>query len=350
MYVDDPPTLRSLGDPSLFAPGPDGEDTLLDLGKPVALITYLACAPGCTAAREHLVDLLWSDLDRDAGRHGLRQALWHIRKRVGEGFVVAERESVTLVGALHFDRDEFLSAADKGDLECVAARYRGEFFSGFAAPGSGEFERWADVERARLRSLFERCIERLARRCLHEGRSREAVELAKRARDVEPLRQAGWNLLLEAQLAASDTLGAAVEADALERLLLEQELECEPGTRALLKQARRSSPTIDSAKTAPAVLVAELVGREREFAALLDAWNAVRVGRPLAFRVVAPAGLGKSRLLMDVVSRLRSMRARPIYVRANAGAREVPYSLASDVASSLAELPGARAISPSAAH
>jgi hypothetical protein len=44
------------------------------------------------------------------------------------------------------------------------------------------------------------------------------------------------------------------------------------------------------------------------------------------------------------------MRARPIYIRANPGARDVPYSLASNVASALAELPGARAISPSAAR
>ena len=350
MQLDDHPILRSLGDPSLFARRPDGEQTLLDLGKPLALVSYLACAPGCTATREHLVDLLWADLDRDAGRHSLRQALWHIRRRLGEGFVAAERESVTLLGTLHFDRQELLAAADKGDLECVATRYSGAFFAGFATPGSGEFEQWADLERARLQSVFVRCVDRLARLRLENGHARDAVDLARRVREVDPLSQPSWRLLIEALLAASDPLGAAVETDAFERMLRQEALEPDPATRVLLAHVRDAPETSAKSALTSTALVAELVGREREFATVLDAWREARAGRSVIVRIVARAGLGKTRLMSDVVARLRSTRARAVFVRANPGTRDMPYALASELAGALGVLPGARAVSSGAAH
>ena len=342
-------TLRSFGEPVLVRRIGDREELVLDLGKPLALITYLACAPGRTASREHVVDLLWSDLDRDAALHGLRQALWNIRKRISDDFIAAERDSVRLAGKPWFDREEFLAAAECGDLDQVNALYTGDFFGHFATPGSGEFEHWADLERARLRSIFIRCIDRLARLRLGEGRAREAVDLARRIREVEPLHQAGWRLSIEALLAASDPLGAAVESDALERLLQQEEIEPEPSTRTLLAQARQV-PALRDNQQASGGLVSELIGREREFAAILRAWRDARGGTAALVRVVAPAGLGKTRLVSDVAARIRAMRGRALVVRANPGARDVPYALASELAGALGALPGARAVSPQAAR
>jgi DNA-binding SARP family transcriptional activator len=342
-------TLRSFGEPVLVRRTGDREELVLDLGKPLALVTYLACAPGRAASREHLIDLLWSDLDREAGLHGLRQALWHIKKRVCDGFISAERETVRLLGNPWFDREDLLAAAEAGDFDRVNSLYEGDFFGQFATPGSGEFERWADLERSRLRSVFIRCVDRLARLRLGEGRAREAVDLARRIRDVDLLHQPSWRLVIEALLAASDPLGAAVESDAFERLVREEELEPEPATRALLAQARQA-PEQTERQAASAALVAELIGREREFATVLHAWRQAQGGNAAFARVVAPAGLGKTRLISDVAARIRAMRGRAIVVRANPGAREVPYALASELAGVLGALPGARAISPQAAR
>jgi len=350
MPLSNPPqdgqlTLRTLGEPRLVRCIGDCEELLLDLGKPLALLAYLACIPGRTVSREHLVDLLWADLDPEAAKHGLRQALWQIKRRVGDDFFLAERESVGLARRPPNDRDDLLAAAERGDLERVLPLYRGDFFARFAAPGSGVFEQWADLERARLRSLYSRCLDRLARRRLDEGRPREAVDLARRLRELDPLHEASWRLLIEALLAASDTLGAAVESDAFERLLGDEGLAPEPATAALLKRMRQPE-SAERPQDASRALVAELVGREREFAALLDAWHEARAGRAVCVRVVAPAGFGKTRLLGDVVSRLRAGRARVITLRASPAAHDVPYTLASDLAEALGRLPGARAASP----
>src|SRR5688572_6537940 len=62
--------------------------TLFDLGKPLALITYLACAPERSVAREHFIDLLWGDVEPEAAKHALRQTLWYIRKRLGDRHLI----------------------------------------------------------------------------------------------------------------------------------------------------------------------------------------------------------------------------------------------------------------------
>jgi hypothetical protein len=59
-------TLVTLGNAALQAVGTSGPVTVFEIGKPVALVTYLACAPARTASREHLLDLLWGDVERIA--------------------------------------------------------------------------------------------------------------------------------------------------------------------------------------------------------------------------------------------------------------------------------------------
>ena len=91
----------------------------------------------------------------------------------------------------------------------------------------------------------------------------------------------------------------------------------------------------------PHALKAELVGRERDFATILRAWQHAREGRGQYVHIAADAGLGKTRLLDVVHERLREIKVRVVHVCANHGARDAAYSLASEIAGALAKQPGA---------
>ena len=169
----------------------------------------------------------------------------------------------------------------------------------------------------------------LARDWMSSGRVREAQTLARRERDMEPLREAGWRLLFETIIAGSDSVSAKLEAAAFEQLVATEEIVPEPATRALLRTLRHS-PEPNELTRAPSgsALSAELVGREREFADVLAAWETARTGKSAHVHVVAAAGLGKTRLLNDAAARLRAMRARIVVVRAPIGTRDIPFGLA----------------------
>ena len=316
-------------------------------GKTLALLVYLACING-RAGREHLSDLLWSDLEPDSARHALRQTVWYLRKRLGEEITTATASDIGLAHPVASDRDAFLTALTHQDLEAAVAAYTGDFLPNFAVAGGGEFEQWADLERRQLRTAFLRTADKLTRRHLSTGRFSEAVSLARRIRDTDRDAEAGWRLLIEALVASRDTLAATIEADALDAMLRDEEREPEPATRASLRIARQA-PASEHDIAPRRALVADTVGREREFAMLLGAWEQAKAGRGRQVHVSAPAGLGKTRLLGDVHTRFIASRARAVALRANPGERSIPYALAAELAVLLAPLPGARAISPASA-
>jgi DNA-binding SARP family transcriptional activator len=342
--------LRTLGKAALVehAEGRDPVE-ILGPGKPLALLAYLTRSPQRTASRDHLLDLLWADHPPDAARHALRQAVWYLRKRIGDEALEAGDGSVRLVGPLETDDLLFETAVAEVDLQRAIDCYHGPFLPDLAVPGGARLEQWADSVRGYLQSLFFRTAEVVVRQWLSAGRTREARALATRVRDTNPLEEVGWRLLLEALCSAGDWVTAGVTADELERLLAREGRRPEPATTAALRRARQIAPAVRRDDAAATTLVTELVGREREFATVTLAWARARQGPGRHIHISGGAGLGKTRLLQDLHSRLLTVGARVVYVNANPGTRHVGYSYASDLAQALAQLPGAASISPACA-
>jgi DNA-binding SARP family transcriptional activator len=62
--------------------------------KRLALLTYLAVGrPGSLVFRDTLLSLLWPDHDDAHARRSLRQALYHLRKELGEDVIVGGGQS-----------------------------------------------------------------------------------------------------------------------------------------------------------------------------------------------------------------------------------------------------------------
>ena len=137
-----PFALRTLGSAALL--GADG-GVVLGPGKPLALLAYLALEPRRSATRDHLLDLLWGDLDPEKARHALRQTLWYLKQVLGADALAATRGEVTLALPLATDVERFLAAVGAGELEPATTLYTGSFLGEFAVPGGVEFEHWADI-------------------------------------------------------------------------------------------------------------------------------------------------------------------------------------------------------------
>jgi DNA-binding SARP family transcriptional activator len=340
------PRLITLGGLTLVSSSPHESVTLLGPGKPVALLIYLHSAPNRSASREHLTDLLWADLDQTAARHALRQTAWYLRQRLGPKCIGAENGDVVLTLDLTCDRDEFVRAVTEGRAADAVTIYQGHFLPDFAVPGGLEFEHWADAERTRLRLMFLRAAESVVRGNLSTGRVREGRALALRIRDGNLQSEAAWRLHLETLVAGHDAMGALADAERLLTMLRQDGRTPEPATRALLRAIQREPEQAAAPATG---LVAELVGREREFARIVEAWETTRTGRATHLHLSAPAGLGKTRLLLDVDARLAAATGRCVYVRANPGERAVPFALAAELAAQLVTLEGAMGIAPASA-
>lgn len=83
-------TLRLFGPPRLEL---DGAPVETDRRKALALLAYLAVTKQ-SHSREALAALFWPDYDQSRAYAYLRCTLWEINQAVGEGWVLADRETV----------------------------------------------------------------------------------------------------------------------------------------------------------------------------------------------------------------------------------------------------------------
>lgn len=350
---------RWFGQPTLSS-NSSADAHVLALGKPLALLAYLDCAFRKAASRESLIALLWSD-DADArGRQNLRQTLFYIKQRLGRDVIESDGDRLSLTVDFASDRATFERAIEQQHWSEAVAAYAGPFLVGFAAPGSSGMEQWIAAERTRLQRLFLGAADALAKELLSTGRAREAVAVARRARDEMRGDQAAWRILLEAQISAQDYLSALAEANALEEQIANDGDELEPATKSLIKTAKARNGTqangnshgehVHPIEAVSATLARDLIAREHEFSTIIDGWDSVRNDRGGQWiHLEAPAGMGKSRLLSDIAARLRALRGGVIEVRASPGERDVSCAFAAHVAAALASRRGARGISEESA-
>ena len=74
--------IRLLGTPSVQV---NGEPILFHYKKVEGLLYYLCCAKCIT--RDDAVNLLWGSIDEKSGRRSLRDAIYWLRKSLGDDFL-----------------------------------------------------------------------------------------------------------------------------------------------------------------------------------------------------------------------------------------------------------------------
>jgi DNA-binding SARP family transcriptional activator len=288
--------------------------------------------------------MFWARSEQSRARQALRQNLTRLRDLLGQEAFEDRGSELRLVCPLASDFDDFHTALQRGDLEGALAVYAGSFFPDYGAPGSAEFEHWLDAERERIRNLYLRAGERVVRRGLDSGRPRDVVELAVRLRKEAPDSEGIRRLHIELLIELRDTPSAEAAADELLRWLKEERRGPEPATGKLIQRVREGKSEVEE-KEVSRVLVADLVGRAREFSRIVGAWGEVVRGPARQLHIEGRAGLGKSRLLEEVADRMRTLGGTVLPVRAQSGEQHLDNAFVADLALALAALPGAKAVS-----
>ena len=74
------------------------EDVSIEISSRPAktLLAYLLLTRGTHHPRERLAGLLWPESTESNARKNLRQALWHLRKSIGESYLLVDTVSIAL--------------------------------------------------------------------------------------------------------------------------------------------------------------------------------------------------------------------------------------------------------------
>jgi len=321
---------RTLGPIEVTVDGAPAPSELL-WRKHLALLVYLARAPRQTRSREHLIGLLWADRTELAARHSLSEALRVIRRHAGPEAVEVTVGHVGLTeGAVDLDVTRLEELAAQEDWAAAAELVAGEFLEGFGVPDATGFEDWLAAEREqwRRRSLevLVHCADALAR----AGKTSEACGVATRAVTLEPRSEMAFRAALRSLSLADDRTSALELCERFHARLAELGLTPGEDTRALIERVRRQrgvrrDVTLDGVDDL--FVRPPLGGRADELGRLLEAAaRAARSHRPVLVLLEGESGVGKTRLLEEMLARLRLDGASVATARAVEGDRSDPWS------------------------
>jgi class 3 adenylate cyclase/DNA-binding SARP family transcriptional activator/predicted ATPase len=239
--------------------GPDGA-VELPSKKLAGLLAYLACNPR-PQSREKLTALLWGSYFEAQAKQNLRQALFRLRRVLGQNALESDGEVVSLNAAsISCDVRRFETLVREGSREALSAAtdlYRGRLVDDVTVGESG-WNEWIAAERERLLDLALGALVGLGEQELATGRAEYALKAGQRAIALNNMREDAHRLVVQALAATGRKAEALTHYQDLVALL-KRELNTEPDavTRSLAAELRgkpspgRSPAAGEIAKPAP---------------------------------------------------------------------------------------------------
>ena len=268
---------------------------------------------------------LWPDSTETQARTNLRQLIYDLKAALPdhERFIAIDRASIawcpvdenaTFVDIAVVDAAE--RAEDLATARAAAAAYTGDLLPDC-------WDDWILPERARLRSIACGALRRIST----QSRDDEAIDAARRLVEIEPIDERAVRQLMTLYAKAGDRAQAlAAYKKFAAQLDVDFGVEPDPETLAhyetLTAKRMATTPNAANAFTNPSGLGSEpataaakkrlraesvdrrsvFVGRERPMKPALDVWASAAAGCAGVLLVAGEAGIGKTRLLEELLA------------------------------------------------
>jgi predicted ATPase/DNA-binding SARP family transcriptional activator len=317
--------LYLLGPPRLEL---DHAAVSIDRRKTLALLTYLA-VNRWQHHRDHVSALLWPDYDQAKAFTNLRHILWEVQQAIGEGWILAGRDTVGLIPdaepsssstgsgrAVWLDvaRFQSLIAESRAQKEVTlrlpllmdsVKLYRDQFLTGFTLKYSPNFNEWAVAQTEDLSRQFSNALTMLAEDLYSLGQANTAIPYAQRLVVLDPLNETSHRQLMQIYVQAGQNSAALKQYQVCEQILRKElGVDPQPETRALYRQIRKggikpTQPVRPTGVGAPQhnlpLQLSTFIGREKELGEIADLIASRRL-----VTLTGSGGIGKTRLSLKV--------------------------------------------------
>ncbi len=282
----------------------DGKTVQLRSRPASALLAYLALTLGTKHPREKLAGLLWPESTDQNARKNLRQALWRLRKALGDDFLEIDGSSIALIPSRSVRLDTALVDAEEvADLVAAVTSYQGELLPGY-------YEDWVMLERDRLAAAFARKMHQLLDQLLMQKRWDDVLQWSEHWISSGQISEAAFRALMQAHAAQGERV--QVEKD-YQRCVdaLQSDIGVLPSeeTQALFRSIVSGEYTSEPAPFVPSdpppsgqrrhILLPNqetpFIGRAKEQTAIKELLSENRL-----VTITGPGGMGKTRLAIKV--------------------------------------------------
>ncbi|MGC9399928.1 MAG: ATP-binding protein [Anaerolineae bacterium] len=308
--------------------------------------------------RDRLGALLWPDLPTARARANLSRVLSNLRKLIPD-YLLTDRDTVQFDAerSHRIDTEVFrcwakaLLVASEATFDPAAAAqlldlYRGPFLEDFSLPDCPSFEEWLVIQRERFHQQALEVLERLIQYHIQRGEFEAGRRYVRRALALEPWRETTHRQAMLIAALQGEREQALRHYERC-RQILADELDVEPSeeTQALRRRILRGDVQPLALKTSAQPALLPLVGRSEPYAWLLARWEAARQGELGLTLVAGEAGIGKTRLVEEVLHHMTGRGATVLRGRCYEFSATVPYqAINTALTEHLASLPAVDAV------
>lgn len=299
------------------------------------LLAYLVLHPRITHRRETLASLLWPEAKPERVRRNLSDVLYRLQREFESSWLIVDTENIAIqpdvnlwVDLWEFER--LINSQETQKLQKAIDLYTGDLLPEI-------YEDWVLAEREFRRAQFLSVLETLTYKLEGDGKLQDALLLARRLILREPLHEPAHQIYLRL-LGRLRRFGEAFAHYDYLCELLRSELDSKPvpETSAIIEALVRER---DLENVSPIEETRPFIGRKAERAAALTVVEAMLNGNGSLLSVEGEAGIGKSRLLREVMAGARWRGATVLYGQASETPTISPYSPLIDALSPLLDGP-----------
>lgn len=276
-----------------------------------SLFAYLVLHRDTSQLRQHLAFLFWPDSTEAQARNNLRQLLHALRGAVPSlaAFLSADNNTVRWRpdALFHLDVDDFehalaiAEAAEQQNDQSVtlaALEQAVNLYQADLLPSC--YDAWIVPDRERLRQRHLYALDRLLQLLEAQQKYAQAIGYAQRVIEQDPLNEDSYRRLMRLLTRTGDRAGAVRVYQTCEATL-RRELGIEPSqvtSEAYGILLTNSAPISERPTIHPGMPL--VIGRQREWGQLQDAWYQACTAGPSCVLVTGEAGIGKSRLAEEL--------------------------------------------------
>lgn len=325
-----------------------GDEAIALPPQPAALCAFLILNRQRRITREEIQAAFWPDAAPARVQERLRRALYLLRQALQPypHLIAAEGSEIAIApdAAVWVDYEEFEKAAldayrtdppDTGPLERLVSLYKDDLLKDVYAD-------WVVFDREHARQRFLTALRHLMMLYRQSGNWSAVIRHAHTLLAQDPLQEIAHQALMKAYSATGDRSAAIRQYQQCVQVL-DEELGAEPlpETIQLYEDILHNRVTVELDFTPPAALPAfrsltdlqavPLVGRETELAEIASEWQICQAGNSRLVLITGPAGMGKTRLVEEAVSRIPGSGVTVLTGNCYAIEAGTPYQLISDL-------------------
>ena len=192
-------------------------------------------------ARDRLASLIWGDSPPRRARQSLSEALYELRKALGDAWYTEEGSILRISEEVEVDALTFARDVEAGGPRAPRL-YRGHFLQDVELDVH-DFDDWVDRKRRDFLNVYRGAARAAIRGALERDDPTSGLKGARDWVEQEGLDDEAHHLLVASLFLAGDRAGAVRHFEAYERLLAREELTPLDGTQALARAVRAGDTT-----------------------------------------------------------------------------------------------------------